>query len=348
MPADFAMRLLAWFDQHGRHDLPWQLDPTPYRVWVSEIMLQQTQVTTVIPYYQRFMQTFPDLGALADASQDEVLAHWSGLGYYARARNLHKSAQIVSREFQGIFPDTQEGLEALPGIGRSTAGAIRALAMGQYAVILDGNVKRVLCRHNTVLGWPGKSRVMQELWLLAEKFTPKKRVAAFTQAIMDLGATVCTRTKPQCNVCPLAETCAAHVQRNPTAYPEKKPRKANPQRAETHLMLINPKGQVYLERRPEKGIWGGMWAFPVLTESQSYQEWLVDNDLKEVKSEVLQKLKHKFTHFDLSITPIKISVDITYVRDEHTIISDWVTPNQEPPGGVPAPITKLLQRLTTA
>ena len=175
MASDFATRLLAWFDEHGRHDLPWQKNPTPYRVWVSEIMLQQTQVTTVISYYQRFMKSFPSLESLANASQDDVLAHWSGLGYYARARNLHKTAELIQVEHHGIFPDTQEGLEALPGIGRSTAGAIRALAMEQYAVILDGNVKRVLCRHNAVSGWPGKSAVMKKLWLMAEAVTPKKK-----------------------------------------------------------------------------------------------------------------------------------------------------------------------------
>jgi len=348
MSTDLATRLLAWFDQHGRHDLPWQKDPTPYRVWVSEIMLQQTQVTTVIPYYQRFMQSFPDLESLADASQDDVLAHWSGLGYYARARNLHKSAQTIHTEYQGVFPDTQEGLEALPGIGRSTAGAIRALAMGQHAVILDGNVKRVLCRHNAITGWPGKSDVMKELWVLAGKFTPKKRVAAFTQAIMDLGATVCTRSNPQCKICPLAVTCTANAQQNPTVYPEKKPPKVKPQRAETHLILINRAGQVYLERRPEKGIWGGLWAFPVLEENQTRQEWLSAHGFREVKSEPMRNVNHKFTHFDLSITPMQTWVDVAQVGEVDTSVSSWVDPGAEPPGGVPAPIAKLLHRLTAA
>ena len=348
MASDFATRLLAWFDEHGRHDLPWQKNPTPYRVWVSEIMLQQTQVTTVISYYQRFMKSFPSLESLANASQDDVLAHWSGLGYYARARNLHKTAELIQVEHHGIFPDTQEGLEALPGIGRSTAGAIRALAMEQYAVILDGNVKRVLCRHNAVSGWPGKSAVMKKLWLMAEAVTPKKRVAAFTQAIMDLGATLCTRSRPQCNVCPLTGTCVANAQQNPTAYPEKKPRKEKPQREEVHLVLINRAGEVHLQRRPEKGIWGGLWTFPVLPENQNYREWLSENHYVELKSKSMRKIRHQFSHFDLGISPMQIWVDTEQVRDVDAPNVSWSHPDVELPGGVPAPIAKLLQRLSGA
>jgi len=345
---DFAERLLAWHDQHGRHDLPWQQNPTPYRVWVSEIMLQQTQVATVIPYYQRFMRSFPDLKTLAAASQDEVLAHWSGLGYYARARNLHKTAQLVAAEHQREFPDTQAGLEALPGIGRSTAGAIRALAMRQNAVILDGNVKRVLCRHGAIPGWPGKSAVMKKLWLLAEEFTPDKRVANYTQAIMDLGATLCTRSRPQCEDCPLSESCLAYAQQNPTAYPEKKPKKEKPERVETYLLLVNEAGEVHLQRRPEKGIWGGLWSFPVLPEDQALEEWLSKYSLISKKSESMAALRHQFTHFNLEIKPVRVLVEHTGIRDEDPATSVWMKPATATPGGIPAPVEKLLQRLIDA
>jgi A/G-specific adenine glycosylase len=210
-PADFSGRLLEWFARHGRTDLPWQVDPTLYRVWISEIMLQQTQVATVIPYYQRFMARFPDLSALAGASLDQVLQHWSGLGYYARARNLHEAARVVAERFRGRFPERIEEVLVLPGIGRSTAGAILSLACGQRHPILDGNVKRVLTRFHAVDGWPGQASVLNRLWALAEVYTPATRVAAYSQAIMDLGATLCTRSRPDCGQCPLAADCEART-----------------------------------------------------------------------------------------------------------------------------------------
>jgi A/G-specific adenine glycosylase len=218
----FSIKLLQWFDLFGRKDLPWQKNPTAYSVWVSEIMLQQTKVSTVIPYYVRFMKTFPDLEALAQASEDIVLHHWSGLGYYARASNLHKTAKIISSHHQGIFPNTLEGLESLPGIGRSTAGAICAIAYKKSVSILDGNVKRVLARHEAIDGWTGHSKILKLLWAAAENYTPTERIADYTQAIMDLGATLCTRSKPRCYECPVSDSCKGLIAGNPEYYPKKK------------------------------------------------------------------------------------------------------------------------------
>jgi A/G-specific adenine glycosylase len=216
---DFAERVLTWFDGHGRKDLPWQEPIDAYRVWVSEIMLQQTQVQTVVPYFERFMQSFPDVLALADAAQDDVLRHWSGLGYYARARNLHRAAGIVRDEHGGAFPETLEAVMALPGIGRSTAGAILSIAFGQRHAILDGNVKRVLARHSGIAGWPGLTSVAKELWAIAERNTPDTRVADYTQAIMDLGATLCTRSNPACERCPVATDCETRTMGTVTLIP---------------------------------------------------------------------------------------------------------------------------------
>lgn len=345
MPDSLAIRLLDWFDQHGRHDLPWQQNPTPYRVWISEIMLQQTQVTTVIPYYQRFMESFPDVNTLANATQDEVLAHWSGLGYYARARNLHKTAQTIQQDHALVFPESQENLEALPGIGRSTAGAIRALAHQQYAVILDGNVKRVLCRHDAVEGWPGKTAVANALWLVAEDYTPKKRVDDYTQAIMDLGATLCTRTKPRCEECPLQKTCIANAHGNPTAYPEKKPPKKKPQREETILLIVNEQQQWLMQRRPEKGIWGGLWSFPVLEPDSELDEYLAEQGLKMQSTKELPQLLHQFSHFGLTIKPLQVNVSTTMVQEPRDASIQWVSLPDGLPGGVPAPISKIIDQL---
>ena len=262
-PTDpFARALLAWFDQHGRHDLPWQTDPTPYRVWVSEVMLQQTRVPTVLRYFPGFMERFPDVAVLAEAPLDDVLHLWSGLGYYARARNLHRAASVVRDAHDGRMPDQREALEALPGIGRSTAGAILALAHGQRHAILDGNVKRVLARYHLVEGWPGRSAVLDRLWGLAESHTPRRRVAAYTQAIMDLGATVCTRSRPLCRACPLAESCGALSHGRTAELPSPRPKPTLPERTTAFLILRDSHGRVLLERRPPSGVWGGLWSFP--------------------------------------------------------------------------------------
>ena len=236
--SDFAERLLAWFDDNGRKDLPWQQNVTAYRVWVSEIMLQQTQVQTVIPYFNRFVDRFPDVGALATAKQDEVLSHWSGLGYYARARNLHKAAQQIVLEHGGRFPETLDAVIGLPGIGRSTAGAILALAKGQRHAILDGNVKRVLARFDAIAGWPGKAQVAADLWAIAERYTPDERAAGYTQAIMDLGATLCTRSKPACDRCPVSGDCEALRTDSVEAYPGRKPKVTKPLKTTTMVLVI--------------------------------------------------------------------------------------------------------------
>ena len=259
--ADFARRLLAWHAEHGRHTLPWQRDPTPYRVWVSEIMLQQTQVSTVVPYFERFMARFPKVAILAAAPLDEVLHHWSGLGYYARARNLHRAAEILAGTYGGEFPATLEEVIALPGIGRSTAGAILALSRGLRHPILDGNVKRVLARGFAVEGWPDAPHVQKTLWALAETLTPLEGVAAYTQAIMDLGATLCTRSRPACERCPVATLCVARQLSKVENYPAPRPRKPLPERRTRFMVLRDPAGRWLLERRPARGIWGGCGVF---------------------------------------------------------------------------------------
>jgi A/G-specific adenine glycosylase len=261
---EFPARLLAWFDAHGRKDLPWQAPKDAYRVWVSEIMLQQTQVQTVVPYFERFMQRFPDVLTLADAAQDEVLQYWSGLGYYARARNLHRAARNVRDQHDGVFPDTLEAVMDLPGIGRSTAGAILSISFDQRHAILDGNVKRVLARHERVAGWPGTTSVAKTLWEIAERHTPAARVADYTQAIMDLGATLCTRSRPACERCPVASDCEALASDTVGDYPGRKPKKNKPLR-ETTMVLASFDGHVYLERRPEVGIWAACGACPKST-----------------------------------------------------------------------------------
>ncbi|GAB2513385.1 A/G-specific adenine glycosylase [Microbulbifer agarilyticus] len=352
-PSQFQRTLLKWFDQHGRHDLPWQQDINPYRVWVSEIMLQQTQVAAVIPYYQRFMASFPTVEALASASQDQVLAHWSGLGYYARARNLHNCAQTVVNEHNGEFPRSVEALAELPGIGRSTAGAIASISMGLEAAILDGNVKRVLARMHAVEGWPGQTAVAKGMWEIAEKYTPAKRTGDYTQAMMDLGATLCTRSKPACERCPFAKHCTAHAQGNPTDYPGKKPKKAKPVR-QTTLLLIEHDGALYLQQRPASGIWGGLWIPPQLEGDDggeaSAQEWLAAQDLDASELQALPPMRHTFSHFHLDIHPVWISLP----RKPDQVAegaSGWYKlrqldrPRSGQDLGLPAPIAKLVKQL---
>ena len=258
---EFARRLLAWFDLHGRKDLPWQQAISPYRVWVSEIMLQQTQVKTVIPYFENFMARFPAIHDLAAASQDEVLHHWTGLGYYARARNLHKTAKIIVADHEGEMPLTVDALVSLPGIGRSTAGAIVSICSGRRAAILDGNVKRVLARHFAIEGWPGSTAAVKSLWAKAEELTPVDRVADYTQAIMDLGATVCTRATPACEQCPMHGTCIALATNRIAELPGRKPKKDLLVR-QTTMLIIESGNSVLLEQRPPAGLWGGLWSLP--------------------------------------------------------------------------------------
>lgn len=347
MTESVASRLLEWYDLHGRKELPWHEDRTPYRVWVSEIMLQQTQVTTVIPYYQAFMARFPDVESLAEAPVDDVLQHWSGLGYYARARNLQKAAKAVVNDHGGEFPDTQDELEALPGIGRSTAAAILAQARGIRAAILDGNVKRVLARYHAVHGWPGKTAVLNELWHHAERHTPDARVRDYTQAIMDLGALVCTRRKPDCGHCPLSNDCAAYAEGLTAALPEPKPKKALPEKETWLLMIEDDDGNLLMERRPPSGIWGGLWSLPEMDTAITLDELpeIAERQLGIAceDAQPLSGFRHTFSHYHLHIHPVRLrhAGTSTVVDDENLA---WHPRADAPTLGVPSPIRKLLTR----
>jgi A/G-specific adenine glycosylase len=338
-----APRLLAWFDAHGRHDFPWQLERTPYSVWVSEIMLQQTQAGTVVPFYERFMQHFPTVAALAAAPLDDVLAHWAGLGYYARARNLKSAARIVMEEHGGEVPTTFDALHALPGVGRSTAGAILAQALGAKWPILDGNVKRVLARYHAVAGWPGLPAVANELWLHAEAHTPHERVADYTQAIMDFGATLCTRSRPACTVCPLASDCAACRAGTQALHPAPRPKRERAQRHVAVLVVRAPDGRVLLERRPARGIWGGLYSLPELAADDSPREWCARMLGAAIAAErMLATIEHAFTHFDLDLAPrlleLAASPSAVMGRDDW----HWCRPGTRFDVGVPAPVAALL------
>jgi A/G-specific adenine glycosylase len=344
--SDFADRVLAWYDQHGRKDLPWQHRPDAYRVWVSEIMLQQTQVQTVIPYYERFMQSFPDVGSLANASLDTVLHHWSGLGYYARARNLHRAAELIRDDHAGEFPDSFDRVAGLPGIGRSTAGAILSLAFGQRHSILDGNVKRVLARHAAIDGWPGKTPVANALWHIADQHTPSKRVAAYTQAIMDLGATVCVRSNAACLDCPLSSDCRAFALGEVDTYPGRKPNKDKPCKQTTMLLAVH-NDSVYLERRPAAGIWGGLWSLPELPDNK-VDDWC-DRVLNVAPGQVesWRQLRHSFSHYDLDIQPIVVRVETSSSKVADNSDATWHQLDGPPPGGIAAPVMKLINTLKT-
>jgi A/G-specific adenine glycosylase len=343
----FAARVLAWFEHHGRKDLPWQRDPTPYRVWVSEIMLQQTQVATVIPYFQRFMAHFPDLEALARAPLDEVLAHWSGLGYYARARNLHQAARQVVERHGGLLPVTSEELQSLPGIGRSTAGAILSLAGGRPHAILDGNVRRVLARAFAVPGWPGAPEVQRRLWALAEELTPADEVARYNQGMMDLGAGVCTRARPCCGECPLEDLCLAHRRGVEDRCPAPHPPRARPVRTAYWLLLINSGGELLLELRPPSGIWGGLWSLPEC-ETAAAIEPLCRGPLGLVPLalEFHPPRRHTFSHFHLDYTPVCVAVASIPGRIEEPGGRHWHHPSRPPPGGLAAPVARLIRELT--
>tara|TARA_R110002124_G_scaffold72861_3_gene195723 strand:- start:3397 stop:4494 length:1098 start_codon:yes stop_codon:yes gene_type:complete len=345
-PNTFAKRVLNWFDQHGRKDLPWQQDTSPYRVWVSEIMLQQTQVRTVIPYFERFMAAFPDVQALAVAPEDEVLHLWTGLGYYARARNLHRAAKQVANEGQGRFPDTLEGLCDLPGVGRSTAGAILSIAFRQRASILDGNVKRVLARYQRVGGWPGQSAVHQQLWDIAEQYTPTKRCADYTQAMMDLGATLCTRSAPDCASCPLATGCQALAHGDQHAYPGKKPRKVLPVKSAFFLIVRSGDGDIWLEKRPPSGIWGGLWCFPEIDEPDTGRTVCLDRwGTVPATLEIQPGFRHTFSHYHLDITPVVVQLDATPHAVMEASRQLWYNLRQPPQIGLAAPVVSLLARL---
>ncbi len=338
----FAAALLTWHAQQGRHDLPWQVDRTPYRVWVSEIMLQQTQVATVIPYYARFMERFPDVRALADAPIDDVLHLWTGLGYYARARNLHRSAMRVRDEFGGRFPESFAEIESLPGIGRSTAGAILSLSLGQRFPIFDGNVKRVLARYFAVTGNASERAVSARFWELAEACTPQAGFDIYTQAIMDLGATVCTRRQPLCAYCPLSEGCLARRTGRQHDFPSPRPARIRRSREVFMVVAMREDGSVLLERRPESGVWGGLWCLPEFDDPTAAGTF-VARSLYRAESEPrrLSQVEHAFTHFDLIITPL-----LTRCAGSAGVMdaaqSVWYNPREPARIGLPAPIKTLL------
>jgi A/G-specific adenine glycosylase len=342
----FTRKILHWYPEHGRQHLPWQ-NSNAYQRWLSEIMLQQTQVATVIPYFQRFIAQFPDVATLANAEQDEVLHLWSGLGYYARARNLHKAAKEVCAKYQGQFPADVTLLETLPGIGRSTAGAIASLALDQRAAILDGNVKRVLARHHAVGGYPGETKVAKILWQHAEAHTPSARFADYTQAIMDLGATVCRRSRPDCPQCPLAESCVAHKSDNINEYPGRKPKKVKPERS-ARMFVLHHAGAVLLEQRPPQGIWGGLWTPPERNPDTSPEAMIAELGIKTVQVDAAHhapSFRHSFTHYHLDIEPIYIALETmpAVVRD-----SDgwrWHQPGSNEAFGLSAPAVKLIASL---
>ncbi|MFN3310294.1 MAG: A/G-specific adenine glycosylase [Thermomonas sp.] len=344
---DIATRLLAWFDRHGRHDLPWQHPRTPYRVWLSEIMLQQTQVSVVAGYFERFVAALPDLPALARAPQDDVLALWSGLGYYARARHLHAAAQLCLERHGGELPRDLQALMALPGIGRSTAGAILAQAWDERAPILDGNVKRVLCRVFDIEGWPGQPAVEKRLWAIAETLLPPTRLADWTQAQMDFGATLCTRANPACAICPLQDVCIARREGRVQALPAPKPGKPLPQRQAYVLLAEDGEGRVLLQRRPPTGVWAGLWSLPQLEDAAQAHAWLRDHLRGDpAAAQPLAPIEHAFSHYRLRLHPLRVRIGGTPPRIADNDGLRWARRAELSTIGLPAPIRKLLQEQT--
>lgn len=340
-----APRLLGWYDQSGREGLPWQRDRDPYRVWVSEIMLQQTRVATVIPYFNRFVARFPDIPALASGDLDQVLHLWTGLGYYARARNLHRAAHLLHTEHGGRFPRDAEQVYRLPGIGKSTAHAILAFCFDQTLPILDGNVKRVLTRHYRIHGWPGKASIERELWGLAETNTPRQRVADYTQAIMDLGATVCVRRRPLCASCPLADSCAGLAAGEQAGLPTARPAKNRPTRG-ISMVILRAADRVLLERRPPNGIWGGLWSFPEVQPGVEIESSLLSRYGVHIEiTGTGDVLRHGFTHFNLVITPVQAEVR----RQDNRVMENtnlvWYNLNRPDARGMAAPVKKLMEKL---
>ena len=341
----FSSRLLRWYDQFGRHDLPWQQQRSPYRVWVAEIMLQQTQVATVIPYYLRFMQAFPDVHNLGTAPLERVLELWSGLGYYSRARNMHRAARVIIAEFDGQFPSRFDQVMALPGIGQSTAGAILAQALQQRHAILDGNVKRVLCRYHAVDGWPGKAAVQKRLWHYAEQHTPDERVDDYTQAIMDLGATVCTRSSPSCQQCPLQIDCIAYGRDRVNRYPSPRPRKTLPIKAVRFLILTDRvTGRIMLEKRPPSGIWGGLWSLPEADLDDDIQQLCQQRwDMKVLRNQDQRVIRHSFSHYHLDITPCRVRVHAigSAVNEQGEVT--WCRSQDAVQRAVAAPVARIIR-----
>ncbi len=336
----FSNRLIAWQRQHGRHDLPWQGTRDPYRIWLSEIMLQQTQVATVPPYYQRFLARFPDVAALAEAPLDAILAAWAGLGYYARARNLHRCARQVMERHGGAFPSRAAELAELAGVGRSTAAAIAVFSAGERAAILDGNVKRVLCRHQAIAGFPGTKAIENQLWQLAENLLPESDIEAYTQGLMDLGATLCTRSRPDCAACPLAVDCLARLQGRQAELPSPRRRAERPWREVDCVVLLAGK-RVLLERRPPVGIWGGLLALP----EGKADEVCIRFGLPPATATPLPEVDHDFTHFRLRLRPwlCPLAAALPWAAGEAD--HRWLDLDEIEAAALPAPVLRLLQSL---
>jgi len=337
----FADAVIKWQKNHGRHDLPWQNITNPYAIWVSEIMLQQTQVTAVIGYYAVFMQRFPDIAALANASQEQVLQSWSGLGYYARARNLHNAAQTIVDEFDGIFPTDFADIQSLSGIGRSTAAAISTFALNAPQPILDGNVKRVFARHFLIEGWTATPAIQQKLWAIAERENPSEEAIAYTQGLMDLGSSVCTRSKPKCNDCPLNSSCQALANNQTQSLPTPKPKKALPQK-ETTMLIIQMGEKILLEKRPQKGIWAGLWSLPEIDMTAIASEVAQQKfSLTTEANEPLPMVNHVFTHYKLAITPQPLQV-ISPPKQKTKAGYIWMGLEEAIGAAIPTPVRNIL------
>jgi A/G-specific adenine glycosylase len=340
----FAARVGAWQRRHGRHDLPWQQSRDPYRIWLSEVMLQQTQVATVLPYYERFLAALPDVRTLAAAPIGRVLELWAGLGYYRRAHHLHAAARMVVDRYGGSFPQTPEDLSALPGVGRSTAAAIAAFAFGVRGAILDGNVKRVLARHRGIDGFPGEAAVEKLLWTVAEGLLPARGIENYTQGLMDLGATVCTRSAPQCDACPVAADCVARVQGRIDRLPSPRPRKSVPKR-ELRVLLIERAGELLFERRPATGIWSGLWSLPELSVDADVAEALRTRfGIDAAATVALAPIVHGFTHFTLTLHPLRIVVRRWQPRAASPEWI-WLARDDATSAALPAPIKRLIRDL---
>lgn len=340
----FAERVTEWQQAFGRHDLPWQRTRDPYRIWLSEIMLQQTQVAAVVPYYRRFLDCFPDLASLAAAPEDDVLALWSGLGYYARARNLHSAARAIVERHAGVFPSAFDEIVALPGIGRSTAGAIAVFAFGARHPILDGNVKRVFARAFGIAGFPGEKKIETAMWARAETSLPSQNVEAYTQGLMDLGAGVCARSRPRCEACPLHDDCVARCDNRIAVLPSPRPKKLLPEKA-TVMLILQREREVLLEKRPAPGIWGGLWSFPEIADLGDAACALRTRFGAEVMSEgTLPDVRHGFTHYALTITPALLRVT-QLERRAHSPGHVWLTPADAINAAVPAPVREILRQL---
>jgi A/G-specific adenine glycosylase len=340
----FATRIVAWQKTHGRHDLPWQRSRDPYRIWLSEIMLQQTQVATVIPYFERFLAAFPDVRALAAAQEDRVLERWSGLGYYRRAHHLHAASKAIVAEHAGVFPRDVATLATLPGVGRTTAAAIAVLSFGARAAILDGNVKRVLARHRGIEGFPGGPKAGSRLWHAAESLLPATDVETYTQGLMDLGATVCTRSAPRCEVCPVARDCVARAEGRIASLPSPRPKKALPQRA-LRVLVIERAGTILFEKRPAAGIWGGLWSLPeAAADADVVAHCRTRFAARVTGGEELAPIEHAFTHYRLTILPQRVAVRQWPQRAESPGRL-WLTRDDALAAALPAPIRKLLRAI---